>query len=107
MLDLGVAEPGFERVSERVDTTESEGVTAEETEAASYATSWADEIRQPRCNWTSGELEAGEYDESISLEDRMASLIAAGIEYNGLTSTGVVGTDAPGSHFVCSRRFFC
>ena len=78
---------GFERVSERVDTTESEGVTAEETEAASYATSWADEIRQPRCNWTSGELEAGEYDESISLEDRMASLIAAGIEYNEVAAS--------------------
>ena len=62
-------------------------MTAEETEAASYATSWADEIRQPRCNWTSGELEAGEYDESISLEDRIASLLAAGVEYNEVAAS--------------------
>ena len=43
--------------------------------------------RQPRCNWTENELLSGNFDESISLNDRIASLKNSGVAYDEVAAS--------------------
>ena len=46
-----------------------------------------DNLRQPRCNWTEDELRTGNFDKTISLDARIASLKSSGFAYNEVAAS--------------------